>query len=87
MDDFKRYLDKRMKNEALAPEAEIVRAIIDARKKENITQKELAKRTGIAQSDISKLENGSGNPSIQTLQRLADGLGMEVKIKFIQKQA
>ena len=47
-----------------------------------MTQKELAERTGIAQGDISKLENGSANPSLRTLQRLAAGMGMKVEIAF-----
>ena len=51
------------------------RAIIDARKNAGLTQKELSVRTGIAQGDISKLENGNANPSIRTLQRLAAAMG------------
>ena len=47
-----------------------------------LTQKELSERTGIAQADISKLENGNANPSLRTLQRLAAGMGMQVKIEF-----
>ena len=37
-----------------------------------MTQKELAERTGINQADISKLENGTRNPSVNLLKRLAD---------------
>lgn len=61
----------------------IIQAIIDARKSKGITQKELSRRTGIAQGDISKLENGNGNPSIKTLQRLAAAMDMSLKIEFI----
>ena len=68
--------------DALEPEFAIVQAMIDARKSAGITQKELAQRTGIAQADISKLENGNANPSLRTLQRLAAGMGMRVKIEF-----
>ena len=50
------------------------------------TQKELAERTGINQADISKLENGTRNPSVNLLKRLADGMGMAVKIEFVPKQ-
>ena len=57
-------------------------AIIDARNTVNMSQQELSQRTGIAQSDISKLENGNANPSIKTLRRLAEGLGMKLKITF-----
>ena len=53
-----------------------------ARKQAHITQKELAERTGIYQADISKIERGLGNPSLSTLSRLAEGLGMELRIDF-----
>lgn len=43
-------------------------------------------RTGINQADISKLENGTRNPSFNLLKRLADGMGMAFKIEFITKQ-
>ena len=45
----------------------------------------LSERTGIAQGDISKLENGSANPSVRTLQRLAAGMGMKLKIEFVEQ--
>ena len=48
--------------EALQPERAIVQAMIDARQKTGLTQKQLAEKTGISQSDISKFETGSGNP-------------------------
>ena len=44
-----------------------------------MTQKELAERTGINQADISKLENGTRNLSVNLLKRLADGMGMRRK--------
>ena len=93
MNTLKDYLDKQMKDpefvrewEAIQPEMDIMRAIIDARASQNLTQKELAERTGINQADISKLENGTRNPSINLLKRLADGLGMTLKIEFVPKE-
>lgn len=56
-----------------------------AREKVHLTQKQLAEKTGIYQADISKIERGIGNPSISTLKRLADGLGMELRIDFVIK--
>ena len=44
--------------EAIQPEMDVIRAIVNARTSQNLTQNELAKRTGINQADISKLENG-----------------------------
>ncbi len=60
--------------------------LTDARNKANITQKELAERTQIYQADISKIERGLANPSVKTLQRLAEGMGMELHLEFIQKK-
>lgn len=71
--------------EALESEYEVISSLIDARKSCNITQQELSKVTGIAQSDISKIENGSGNPTLRLLQRLADGLNMSLKVQFVPK--
>ena len=75
----------RKEYESLEPEYDLISSLIDARKLSHVTQKQLADVTGIAQSDISKIENGSGNPTIKILKRLADGLGMNLKIEFIAK--
>jgi transcriptional regulator with XRE-family HTH domain len=72
--------------EAMQPEMDVIRAIVDARTSQNLTQKELAERTGINQADISKLENGTRNPSVNLLKRLADGMGMALRIEFVPKQ-
>lgn len=89
MTNFKEYLNEQMSDpafkqewDALEPEFSIVQALIDARRQSGLTQKQLSERTGIAQADISKLESGNGNPSVKTLQRLAAGMGMRVKIEF-----
>jgi len=50
-----------------------------------LTQKELSERTGINQADISKLENGTRNPSLNLLKRLADGMDMMLELKFVPK--
>ncbi|MBR1616111.1 MAG: helix-turn-helix transcriptional regulator [Treponema sp.] len=76
----------RKEYEALEPEYEIISSLIDARKACNVTQKQLSETTGIAQSDISRIETGSGNPTIKILKRLAEGLGMDLKIEFIPKK-
>ena len=78
--------DFRKEYESIQPEMDVIRAIVDARISQNLTQKELAELTGINQADISKLENGTRNPSLKLLQRLADGMGMALKIEFVPKQ-
>ena len=72
--------------EAIQPEMDVIRAIVNARTSQNLTQNELAKLTGINQADISKLENGTRNPSVNLLKRLAEGMGMSLKIEFVPKQ-
>ena len=76
MKTFDDRLAKQLQNEefkkeyeAIQPEMDVIRAIIDARTSQNLTQKELSERTGINQADISKLENGTKNPSINLLKR------------------
>ncbi len=90
MSDFNEFLSEQLKDEnfkkeydRLEPEFAIIQAMIDARKETGMTQKELSERTGIAQGDISKLENGNANPSLRTLQRLAEGMGMQLKVEFV----
>ena len=90
MKTFDEYFDEQMQNsefvkayEEIQPEIEIIKALVDARISQNMTQKELSEKTGIHQSDISKLENGTRNPSIALLQRLAKGMNMKLKIEFI----
>ena len=87
---FNDFLNEQLKDpevkkeyDALAPEFAIIQAMIDARQASGMTQKQLADKTGIAQADISKLENGNANPSLRTLQRLAAGMGMQIKIEFV----
>ena len=90
---LKEYKEKRMQDPEFAnayvelqPEMNVIRAMIDARISQNMSQKELAEKTGIAQTEISKLENGTRNPSIKLLQRLADGMGMVLNVTFIPKE-
>lgn len=71
--------------EKIQPEMDVIRALVDARVSQNLTQKQLSERTGINQADISKLENGTRNPSLNLLKRLADGMGMALKIEFVPK--
>ena len=87
------YLQEQLKNpdvkkewDDLQPEMDVIRAIVDARTSQNMTQKELAERTGINQADISKLENGTRNHSVNLLKRLAYGMGMSLKIEFVPKR-
>ena len=89
MSKFNDFLNEQLQDpevraeyEALEPEFSIMQAMIDARKSSGMTQKQLSEKTGIAQADISKLESGSANPSLRTLQRLAREWGCGSKLSF-----
>lgn len=92
MSEFNKFLNEQLQNpelkkewEDIQPEMDVIRAMMEARISQNLTQKELAERTGINQADISKLENGTRNPLLKLLKRLADGMGMTLKIEFVPK--
>lgn len=90
MGSYVKYRDEELKNnsklkaeyDALEPEYDIIQAMIDTRKSQNMTQKELSERTGITQADISRIENGTRNPSLEMLKRLARGMGMVLKLEL-----
>lgn len=88
--NFKETLNSRLKDEnfrveyeALEPEYQLINAILDSRKEMNMTQKQLSEATGIAQSDISKIENACANPSLRTIERIAQGMGKKLRIEFV----
>jgi transcriptional regulator with XRE-family HTH domain len=90
MRTFRDSLNERLKDEnfkkeyeQIQPEMEIIKTLVAARKEQNMTQSDLAKATGINQADISKLENGNRNPSLNMLKKLAEGLGMQLRIEFV----
>ena len=88
MRKFNDFLDEQLQDEEfkkeyddIQPELDVIKAIVDARISKNLTQ-----RTGINQADISKLEHGIRNPSINLLKKLAEGMDMALKIEFVPKQ-
>ena len=90
MSSYKEYKKRALQNpevkveyDALQPEYDIIQAMIEARVQQNMTQKELSSKTGITQADISRIENGTRNPSLSMVKKLAKGLGMHLKLEFI----
>ena len=91
MKKYEDYKEKSLENkkvreeyDALQPEYDIIQTLIDVRNKQHITQKELSNITGITQADISRIENGTRNPSLSMVKRLANGLGMQLKLEFVK---
>ncbi|WEV72586.1 helix-turn-helix transcriptional regulator [Bifidobacterium sp. ESL0790] len=91
MDDLDRYIASRKSRdpkfakefEATRPEHEAALAIMKARIEAQMTQEELAERSGMRASNISRLESGRSVPTVRTLAQIAKGLGRRLKIEFV----
>jgi len=70
----------RKEYEALAPQYEIINAVIAARIEKQMTQADLAERAGTKQSNISRFESGNYNPSVEFLQKLAGALDKRLEV-------
>lgn len=86
---FKQFKTKALKNaavkaeyEALGPEYEVVKTIINHRIKRGWSQTQLAEAIGSRQPVISRLERGEGNPSLQTLQKIAKALDLSLRVSM-----
>ena len=86
MRSFRTTLHERLKDsefkaeyEALEPEFQLIRSLLEARKVTKLTQKELSARMGISQADISRIETGEADPSMQTMK----GLDMQLRVMFV----
>lgn len=65
--------------------ARLMEEFVKLRKDKNITQQILSERTGIARPNIARMENGTYNPTVDMLVRIADGLDMKVEINWVEK--
>lgn len=70
----------RKEYEALAPQYEIIKAVIAARIEKQMTQADLAERADTKQSNISRFESGNYNPSVDFLQKIAGALDKQLEI-------
>ena len=94
MSDFQKLLDQALEKVNLTPvddtpemeeydiDDEVRDLVISARSAANLTQKQLAQRSGVSQSNISKIENGNYQPSLSTLKRIAGALGKRLVVSF-----
>ncbi len=90
MSDYRKSLEKNMKDpefkkewDDLELEYQVQAELIRARLECNMTQAELAEKSGIRQSNISRIENGNAIPRLDTLKALAGAMGKSLKISMI----
>lgn len=83
--DFKREALKdpefRREYEALKPEYDLIRAIMDARIKKGMTQAEIAKRAGTTQSAIARFESGRTKPTLDFASRVLRAVGARLVVR------
>ncbi|PHU41589.1 transcriptional regulator [Pseudobutyrivibrio ruminis] len=94
MSSYREYKEKALRDpevkaeyDSLEAEYDIIQAMIEARINQHMTQKDLSAKTGITQADISRIENGTRNPSLAMVKRLAEGLGMQLKLELVPRTA
>lgn len=89
---LERYKEEQMTNKSFAKAYNIatgtlnmVQQLIEARVRQNISQRDLAKKVGIDQAEISRLENSGRNISLSLLERIAEALNLKLKIQLVSK--
>jgi len=89
--DFDDYLNEQLKNpvfkkyyDEYGKQLEIAYQILQLRKREGLSQAELARKIGTKQTNIARLESGQQNFTIDTLQKLAKALRRNLKIDFVK---
>jgi transcriptional regulator with XRE-family HTH domain len=60
---------------------DLIKTIKERRESLRVTQESLAEISGVGLRTLKQFESGKGNPTLTTLQKLADVLGMEVCLK------
>lgn len=77
--------------EALGPEFELLRQLLNARNNAGLSQAQVAERMGTHAPAITRLESalssGKHSPSVNTLKRYAHAVGCELQIKFVRSKA
>ena len=79
----------RAEYDALAPEFDLLRRMLQARKASGLTQADVAERMGTKREAVARLESslvsGKHSPSITTLQKYAQAVGHRIEIRFVKQ--
>ena len=82
-----RRAGKEAELDAFAEHFRLARQLAQRRQALKLSQKALSSRSGIDQSEISRLERGTGNPTLRTLSTIASALDGRVSLVFASKSA
>lgn len=89
--DFQEYLSGQLKNPKIrkhydeyGKQLEIAYQILRLRKKEGVSQAQLARKIGTSQSNVARMENGEQNFTTETLRKIASAFKRELKVEFVK---
>ena len=77
------HMRRKILKKMTSPREDVVRQLKEVRKAEGMTQEHLAELVGTKKSNISRLESGRYNPSLDFLVKVADGLGKQISVKVM----
>ena len=60
--------------------ADVVKALKEARESRGLSLQDVCDKTGITRASLSLMENGKGNPTMTTLRRVAEAIGVEILV-------
>lgn len=90
--NYKDYLTEQLENPAIKAEYDAMEsefcfknALISLQTSKKLSRTELSSKTTLSKKDISEIENGSWNPTLEMLEKLADSLDCNIKIEFVTK--
>lgn len=90
MDDLDQFLHQQMKSAGFRQawqesqmDFDVAEMLIKARFEQRLSQREMADKAGIRQSNLSRIERGQCTPDLNTLRKIASGLGKRLKIQFV----
>jgi transcriptional regulator with XRE-family HTH domain len=94
MKSANKFLDQLLEDPAvkaeydkLAPEYALVREMLKARKRAQLTQDEVAVRMGTTKSVIARLESAGHKPSLRSIERYAAAIGHKVEWRLVPDKA
>ncbi len=89
LSDLKQELLKDLKVKAeydrLGPEFKLASMLIEARSRAGLSQNDLARRMGMKQASVARIESGKFNPSMETLRKYAAATGHDLKIEMLPR--
>ena len=64
----------------------MIKTIKERRESLEVTQEMLANLSGVGLRTVKQFESGKGNPTLQTLRKLSDTLGLDIELKVKNKR-